>query len=34
MFHGSSEVAGWLSSPFVFAWDFVTWPFRVVSSHF
>lgn len=34
MFHGSAEIANWLSSPFTFAWGFITWPFHVISSHF
>ncbi|AJK67839.1 hypothetical protein B840_01025 [Corynebacterium marinum DSM 44953] len=34
MLHGSAEIGTWLSSPFVFAWDFFTWPFRTLLAHF
>ena len=34
MFHGSSEIVEWAVSPFEFLFDWVSWPFKVVSSHF
>lgn len=33
MFHGSAEIVDWLVSPFIFAWDFITWPFEVLLAH-
>lgn len=32
--HGSAEFVEWATSPFTFLFEWVSWPFKVLSSHF
>lgn len=34
MWHSAHGLSSWVASPFVFAFNWVTWPLRVLSSHF